>query len=84
MIRLRWPARRWAVILAALAVPGTLGGCAAGSASAASGGDGHAAAASCATAARGKWTAVEPASPGSSKDRLGPVLDNIQPHTAAS
>src|ERR1700734_1174218 len=59
MMWLRRPARRWAVVLAALAVPGVLaGGC--GSTRAVSAGAGQAAAASCA-AARGTWTAAEPA-----------------------
>jgi hypothetical protein len=64
MMWLRRPARRWAVVLAALAVPGVLAGGCAGISPAASGGAGQEAAASCA-AARRTWTAAEPASPGS-------------------
>jgi hypothetical protein len=70
MMCLRRPARHWAVILAALAVPGVLAGCAPGSAPAASGDARQATAASCPAAARGKWTAVEPASPGTRNNDL--------------
>jgi hypothetical protein len=67
--RPRRPARRWAVVLAALAVPGVLeGGCARVS-PAASGGVSQAAPAPC-RVARGTWTAAEPASPGSANNDL--------------
>jgi hypothetical protein len=70
MTCLRRPARRWAAALAALAVPGVLAGCAPGSDQAAPGGTRQAAAASCAAADRGTWTAAEPASPGSKNNDL--------------
>jgi len=66
----RRPARCWAVVLAALAVPGVLAGCAPGSAPAASEGAPQAAVASCAVTARGQWTAAEPGSPGSNNNDL--------------
>jgi hypothetical protein len=63
---LRWPAWRWAVVLA---VPAVLGACSAGGSGALASGS---AAASCGSAS-GKWTAVQPASPGTGNNDLAGV-----------
>ena len=70
MTCLRRRARRCAVVLAALAVPGVLAGCLPGSAPAVSASARQAATASCAAADRGTWTAAEPVSPGSKNNDL--------------
>jgi hypothetical protein len=69
MTCLRWPAWRWALVLA---VPALLAACSSGSAPGGSGAPGSSPAAavvSCASAG-GKWTAVKPVSPGTGNNDL--------------